>query len=61
MLLIDEGLAVLPVEQFAALALSLGDRAYVMQRGRIVHDGGCKALAKAREELHRLYLGTEAA
>jgi branched-chain amino acid transport system ATP-binding protein len=59
--LADEGLAVLLVEQFAALALSIGDRAYVMRRGRIVHDGECKALARTPDELHRLYLGTEAA
>ncbi len=59
--LADGGLAILLVEQFAALALSIGDRAYVMRRGRIVHDGECKALAKRPDELHRLYLGTEAA
>jgi branched-chain amino acid transport system ATP-binding protein len=59
--LADEGLAILLVEQFAALALSIGDRAYVMRRGRIVHDGACKALARTPDELHRLYLGTEAA
>ncbi len=55
--LADEGLAILLVEQFAALALSIGDRAYVMRRGRIVHDGDCAALLKAPDELHRLYLG----
>jgi branched-chain amino acid transport system ATP-binding protein len=59
--LADEGLAILLVEQFAALALSIGDRAYVMRRGRIVHDGACEALARTPDELHRLYLGTEAA
>jgi branched-chain amino acid transport system ATP-binding protein len=56
--LADEGLAVLLVEQFAALALSIGDRAYVMRRGRFVYDGDCGSLAKAPDELHRLYLGT---
>jgi branched-chain amino acid transport system ATP-binding protein len=55
--LADEGLAILLVEQFAALALSIGDRAYVMRRGRIVHDGDCAALLKTPDELHRLYLG----
>jgi branched-chain amino acid transport system ATP-binding protein len=58
--LADEGLAVLLVEQFAALALTIGDRAYVMRRGRIVHDGGCASLLTAPDELHRLYLGGEA-
>jgi branched-chain amino acid transport system ATP-binding protein len=58
--LADAGLAVLLVEQFAAVALSIGDRAYVMRRGRVVHDGDCAALLKAPDELHRLYLGGEA-
>ena len=40
------------------LALSIGDRAYVMRRGRFVYDGDCGSLAKAPDELHRLYLGT---
>jgi branched-chain amino acid transport system ATP-binding protein len=57
--LADNGLAVVLVEQFAALALSIGDRAYVMRRGRIVHDGDCTALRQAPGELHRLYLGGE--
>jgi branched-chain amino acid transport system ATP-binding protein len=55
--LADQGLAVLLVEQFAALALSIGNRAYVMRRGRIVHDGDCAALRETPDELHRLYLG----
>jgi branched-chain amino acid transport system ATP-binding protein len=55
--LAEEGLAVLLVEQFAALALSIGDRAYVLRRGRIVYDGPCPALAQSPNLLHRLYLG----
>jgi len=55
--LADNGLAVLLVEQFAALALSIGNRAYVMRRGRVVHDGDCLKLLKSPDELHRLYLG----
>ena len=55
--LVDTGLAVLLVEQFAALALSIGDRAYVMRRGRVVYDGDCPSLLRAPDELHRLYLG----
>jgi branched-chain amino acid transport system ATP-binding protein len=58
--LADEGLAVLLVEQFAALALSIGDRAYVLRRGRIVYDGACRALAQSPDLLHRLYLGGSA-
>jgi len=59
--LADDGLAVLLVEQFAALALSIGDRAYVLRRGRIVYDGPCPALAQSPDLLHRLYLGDSAA
>lgn len=55
--LADQGLAILLVEQFAALALSIGNRVYVMRRGRIVHDGDCASLRNAPDELHRLYLG----
>ncbi len=55
--LADQGLAVLLVEQFAALALSIGDRAYVLRRGRIVYDGDCPSLRQSPDELHRLYLG----
>jgi branched-chain amino acid transport system ATP-binding protein len=58
--LADEGLAVLLVEPFAALALSIGDRAYVLRRGQIVYDGACPALANAPDLLHRLYLGDHA-
>jgi len=59
--LAEEGLAVLLVEQFAALALSIGDRAYVLRRGEIVYDGACPALAQSPDLLHRLYLGDGAA
>lgn len=55
--LADGGLAVLLVEQFAALALAIGNRAYVMRRGEIVYDGPCEALTKSPDLLHRLYLG----
>ncbi len=58
--LADAGLAVLLVEQFAALALSIGDRAYVMRRGRMVYDGDCATLRNAPDELHGLYLGGSA-
>jgi branched-chain amino acid transport system ATP-binding protein len=59
--LAQDGLAVLLVEQFAALALSIGDRAYVLRRGQIVYDGPCPALAQSPDLLHRLYLGDTAA
>jgi branched-chain amino acid transport system ATP-binding protein len=59
--LADDGLAVLLVEQFAALALSIGDRAYVLRRGQMVYDGPCSMLALSPDLLHRLYLGDNAA
>jgi branched-chain amino acid transport system ATP-binding protein len=55
--LADQGLAVLLVEQFAALALAIGDRAYVLRRGRMVYDGTCAELRQDPEKLHQLYLG----
>jgi branched-chain amino acid transport system ATP-binding protein len=59
--LAEDGLAVLLVEQFAALALSIGDRAYVLRRGQIVYDGPCPTLAQSPDLLHRLYLGDNSA
>jgi branched-chain amino acid transport system ATP-binding protein len=55
--LADQGLAIVLVEQFAVLALGVGDRAYVLRRGKIVYDGGCAELRDAPDRLHRLYLG----
>ena len=40
-----EGVAVLLVEQNPLVALSVADRVYVMDRGRIVHEGPAAALA----------------
>ena len=59
--LADDGMAVVLVEQFAALALAIGNRAYVLRRGQIVYDGDCGALARDPAHLHRLYLGDAAA
>lgn len=55
--LADQGLAVVLVEQFANLALEIGDRAYVMRRGSIVYEGDCSTLINDPEQLHHLYLG----
>ncbi|MBZ7924233.1 ABC transporter ATP-binding protein [Ensifer adhaerens] len=54
--LVSEGLGVLLVEQFAHLALSYGDTAYVMSGGRIVLKEECKSLIKTPERLHEAYL-----
>ncbi|MBR1217704.1 ABC transporter ATP-binding protein [Bradyrhizobium sp. U87765 SZCCT0131] len=55
--LADQGLAVVLVEQFAELALAIGDRAYVLRRGQMVYDGSCNELREAPDRLHQLYLG----
>lgn len=55
--LADQGLAVVLVEQFANLALDIGDRAYVLRRGEIVYDGACDVLRNDPTLLHHLYLG----
>ncbi|AAL53360.1 MULTISPECIES: ABC transporter ATP-binding protein [Brucella] len=59
--LADNGMAIVLVEQFAALALSIGNRAYVLRRGQIVYDGNSEALAHDPARLHQLYLGDAAA
>jgi branched-chain amino acid transport system ATP-binding protein len=55
--LADAGVGVLLVEQFASLALSVGDRAYVLVRGQIGFDGPAAELADDPDRLHGLYLG----
>ena len=53
--LVREGtMAVLLVEQHAALALSLARRAVVLERGRVAHAGAGDALAADRALLERL-------
>lgn len=50
------GVSMLVVEQNANMALSVADRGYVLQTGRIVLEGPAERLAKD-EELRRAYLG----
>jgi branched-chain amino acid transport system ATP-binding protein len=52
----DRGATVLLVEQNAALALRLADRAYVLETGRVTLQGPAKELV-ANPEVHRAYLG----
>jgi branched-chain amino acid transport system ATP-binding protein len=52
-----EGVGVLLVEQYAALALANGDRAYVLVRGSIAYDGPCAPLREDPARLRDLYLG----
>lgn len=55
--LADTGMAVVLVEQFATLALAIGNRAYVLRRGEVVYHGDCQTLARDPALMHRLYLG----
>jgi branched-chain amino acid transport system ATP-binding protein len=55
--LADQGLGIVLVEQFAALALQIGTRAYVMTHGEIAYDGTCEELAREPDRLRRAYLG----
>ena len=54
------GTSVLLVEQNVAMAMELADRAYVLEEGRIVAEGGGRELL-ARPEIQKAYLGLEAA
>ena len=47
----EDDLAILLVEQHARIALDLTERAIVLDRGRIVHDGESAALLAAPERL----------
>jgi branched-chain amino acid transport system ATP-binding protein len=55
--LADDGIGVLLVEQFAALALAIGDRGYVMNRGEIRLAGPAAELAADPSRLQTAYLG----
>jgi branched-chain amino acid transport system ATP-binding protein len=50
------GVSMLVVEQNANMALSVADRGYVLQTGRVVLEGPARQLA-ADEELRKAYLG----
>ncbi len=55
-----EGVGVLLVEQLATLALEVADRAYVLDRGRLVAEGAARELA-ADPRIVRAYLGQRVA
>jgi branched-chain amino acid transport system ATP-binding protein len=52
----EMGVAMLIVEQNAALALELAKHAYLLETGRIVMDGPAKVIG-ADESIRRAYLG----
>ena len=56
--LADAGVGVLLVEQFAALALEIGDRAYVLNHGEIVYTGTCTDLLGEVDILRGAYLAS---
>lgn len=53
----DAGTAVVLVEQFAALALDVADRAYVLVNGRVASEGSADQLRANIGELEAEYLG----
>lgn len=55
------GIAVVLVEQFAALALSIGSRAKVLSVGQIVLEGSCVELKDRMGEVQRAYFAAESA
>jgi len=52
----EAGIAVLLVEQNAAIALATADDGYVLELGRVVATGSCAGLAQ-REDIKEFYLG----
>ena len=52
----DQGITVLRVEQNANMALSIADRAYVLETGRITMEGDAKELMD-NEQVRKAYLG----
>jgi branched-chain amino acid transport system ATP-binding protein len=57
--LADDGVGVLLVEQFASLALSVGNTAYVLARGEVAYEGPAVELRADPSRLRRLYLGSD--
>jgi branched-chain amino acid transport system ATP-binding protein len=53
----DKGSGVLLVEQYPDVALDIADRAYVLQRGRVVLEGTAAEVAARKDALEAAYLG----
>ncbi|GII66877.1 branched-chain amino acid ABC transporter ATP-binding protein [Sphaerisporangium krabiense] len=56
--LLQFGISVLLIEQFANLALDVGTHAYVLRKGRVVFDGPCTELRGDADRLHECYFGS---
>ncbi|MCC7165372.1 MAG: ABC transporter ATP-binding protein [Anaerolineae bacterium] len=54
----EEGVTILLVEQNATRALSVANRGYVLETGRIILEGNAKELAE-NEQVRKAYLGEE--
>ena len=54
----EQGITILLVEQNAKMALSIADRAYVLETGRITMEGDAKELLN-NEQVRKAYLGCE--
>ena len=52
----QDGLSILLVEQYVDLAINTAKRAYVLEKGRVAHEGACEAI-KASKELVSAYIG----
>ncbi len=52
----ESGVGVLLIEQFAAIALGLARRAYIMEGGHLRYSGSASELAERPELLHSAYL-----
>ena len=52
----DEGISILLVDQMAGLALSVADRGYVLESGRVVHEGTTTEI-RENPALENAYLG----
>jgi len=55
----DRGMAVLLVEQFAHLALGIGDRASILSVGTVVLEGSCSDLLERPDDVRHAYLQGE--
>jgi branched-chain amino acid transport system ATP-binding protein len=56
-MILSKGIAILFVEQNVRLALSMANRGYILESGRLVIDGASKDLVDIKE-VKRVFLGS---